>query len=179
MLYLRAQSILQLARGVYVFHMQSIYISRQGLHLVILLNDVVDRENGPDEAQCEEMIELEEWVRLKPTCDYSLESCDWWISLNSDLIDLFEAMTEWGAAPEEGISADYSSRRTKIKHHYAHLFKERFYFVCLMLLYPWFFVIKFSLARHPDPFGGFNLPEVLRVWWEDHSIQELAPQHWG
>jgi len=40
--------------------MQSIYISRQALHLVILLNDVVDVEKGPDEAQREERIELEE-----------------------------------------------------------------------------------------------------------------------
>ena len=60
MLYLRAQWILQLARSVYVFHMQSIYISRQAVHLVILLNDVVDREKGPDEAQREERIKLEE-----------------------------------------------------------------------------------------------------------------------
>jgi hypothetical protein len=60
MLYLRAQWILQLARGVYVFQMQSIYISRQALHLVILLNDVLDMEKGPDEAQREERIELEE-----------------------------------------------------------------------------------------------------------------------
>ena len=72
-------------------------------------------------------------------------------------------MTQWGAAPEEGISVDYSSRLPKIKHHYAQLFKERFYFVRLMLLYPWLFVIKFPLARRPDPFGGFDLPQVLRL----------------
>jgi hypothetical protein len=58
--YLRAQRILQLARSVHVFHMQSIYLSRQGLHLVILLNDLVDPDDGPDDEQYEERNDLEE-----------------------------------------------------------------------------------------------------------------------
>jgi len=58
--YLRAQRILYQARNVHVFHMQSIFLSRQALHLVILLNDVVDTIKGPDEEQYEERNDLEE-----------------------------------------------------------------------------------------------------------------------
>jgi hypothetical protein len=60
MVYLRAESILQAARNVHVFHMQSLYIARQALHLVILLNDVVDAEEGPDDMQQAERVDLEE-----------------------------------------------------------------------------------------------------------------------
>jgi len=42
--------------------MQSIHIARQALHLVILLNDLVDTDEGPDDAQEDERIDLEEYV---------------------------------------------------------------------------------------------------------------------
>jgi hypothetical protein len=72
-------------------------------------------------------------------------------------------MKEWGATPSEGMSVDYSSHLPKIKQHYAQLFKERFYFVRLPLLYPRFFVINCPIARRPDPFGGLNLSEAFRL----------------
>jgi hypothetical protein len=40
--------------------MQSIHIARQALHLVILLNDSVDKTNGPTQEQEDERIDLEE-----------------------------------------------------------------------------------------------------------------------
>jgi len=60
--YVRAQRVLYLARDSKVFHMQSIHIARQALHLVILLNDLVDTEEGPDDEQEDERIDLEECV---------------------------------------------------------------------------------------------------------------------
>ena len=64
--YVRAQRVLYLARDSRVFHMQSIHIARQALHLVILLNDLVDTEDGPNDEQEDERIDLEECVFLKP-----------------------------------------------------------------------------------------------------------------
>lgn len=64
--YIRAQRVLYLARDSRVFHMQSIHIARQALHLVILLNDLVDSEDGPDDEQEDERIDLEEWVVWDP-----------------------------------------------------------------------------------------------------------------
>jgi len=40
--------------------MQSIHIARQALHLVILLNDSVDKAKGPTQEQEDERIDLEE-----------------------------------------------------------------------------------------------------------------------
>jgi hypothetical protein len=62
--YLRAQRILQLSRTVNVFHMQSIYIARQAIHLVITLNDLVDVHEGPNDQQHQERIDLEECVPI-------------------------------------------------------------------------------------------------------------------
>ena len=58
--FLLAQQILHSARSVYAFHAQSAHIARQALHLVILLNDAVDAELGPDDEQHEERNDLEE-----------------------------------------------------------------------------------------------------------------------
>lgn len=60
--YFRALRILEAARGLKYFHMQSIHLSRQALHLVILLNDAVDQRDGPTQDQEDERIELEEWA---------------------------------------------------------------------------------------------------------------------
>lgn len=61
-LYLRALRMQHLARNVYVFHMQSIYLARQALHLVIRLNDAVDVNKGPSDEQYDERNDLEEYV---------------------------------------------------------------------------------------------------------------------
>ena len=57
--YLRAFRILEAACNLNIFTMQSIHIARQALHLVILLNDSVDRVEGPTEEQEDERINLE------------------------------------------------------------------------------------------------------------------------
>ncbi|KIM26143.1 hypothetical protein M408DRAFT_313846 [Serendipita vermifera MAFF 305830] len=104
-LYLRAQQLIHLARRVYVFHAQSSYIARQGLNLVILLNDLVDAENGPDIEQCEGRNDLED-----------------------DLTELYEAMKNWGAQANEDEQVEYAEHRLIIKKQYSQLFKQRFYF---------------------------------------------------
>jgi hypothetical protein len=50
------------------------------------------------------------------------------IIVYSDLIELLEAMEEWGATPE-GVHFDHKQALLKIQHHHAQIFKERFYFV--------------------------------------------------
>jgi hypothetical protein len=62
MLYFRAQQILVLARSSRAFHMLNIYIARQALHLVILLNDLAYTEDGLDCRQMDERDVLEECV---------------------------------------------------------------------------------------------------------------------
>jgi hypothetical protein len=42
--------------------MQSIYLARQALHLVIRLNDAVDVNKGPSDEQYDERNDLEEYV---------------------------------------------------------------------------------------------------------------------
>jgi hypothetical protein len=58
--YFRALRVLEAARNLHIFHMQSIHIARQALHLVILLNDSVDQIKGPTQEQEDERIDLEE-----------------------------------------------------------------------------------------------------------------------
>ncbi|KIM26145.1 hypothetical protein M408DRAFT_10009 [Serendipita vermifera MAFF 305830] len=101
-LYIRAKQILHLAREVRVFHAQSTYIARQPFHLVILLNDTVNTEEGPDDEQHEERNELED-----------------------NLIELFDAMKEWGVKVGED---EYAEHRLSIKEQYRQFFKQRFYF---------------------------------------------------
>ncbi|KIM26148.1 hypothetical protein M408DRAFT_196838 [Serendipita vermifera MAFF 305830] len=105
-LHLRAQQLIHLARRVHVFHAQSSYIARQALHLVILLNDLVDAENGPDIEQREGRNDLED-----------------------DLTELYEAMAKWGAQTSDNEQVDYAQDRLRIKEQYSKLFKERFYFL--------------------------------------------------
>jgi hypothetical protein len=56
--YVCAQRILYLAREVEFFNMQSIYIARQALNLVMLLNDFVIAQDGPNDEQRHERIHL-------------------------------------------------------------------------------------------------------------------------
>ncbi len=70
MLYFRAQRILSLARSSKRFHMLNIYISRQALHLVILLNDLAYAEDGLNSEQIDERVDLEEYVHS------SLANCE-------------------------------------------------------------------------------------------------------
>ena len=68
--YFRAQRILAFSRSSCVFHMLNIYIARQALHLVILLNDLAYTEDGLDCQQMGERDALEEYVSIplpKPT----------------------------------------------------------------------------------------------------------------
>jgi hypothetical protein len=58
--YFRALRILEAARNLHIFQMQIIHIARQALHLVILLNDFVDKVNGPTQEQAYERVDLEE-----------------------------------------------------------------------------------------------------------------------
>jgi hypothetical protein len=58
--YLRALRILEAARNLRIFQMQSIHIARQALHLVILLNVSVDQVNGATQEHVYERIDLEE-----------------------------------------------------------------------------------------------------------------------
>ncbi|KIM20259.1 hypothetical protein M408DRAFT_308571 [Serendipita vermifera MAFF 305830] len=97
--YLRAQRTLHLARNVHVFHMQSIYVARQALHLVILLNDQVNPHTGPSDEQYKERITLED-----------------------ELIHLIQDMKAWG------FSQEMEERIHKIEENYVQFFRERFYF---------------------------------------------------
>jgi hypothetical protein len=57
--YFRALRVLDAACNLNIFPMQSIHIARQALHLVILLNDSVDKVKGLTEEQADERINLE------------------------------------------------------------------------------------------------------------------------
>jgi hypothetical protein len=117
--------------------MQSLYIARQALHLVILLNDSVDAEEGPDDMQQAERVDLEEWVMMyTPGSEWLTNG----IIVGSDLIELLEAMEEWGAVPA-GVHLDHNQALLKIQHHHAQIFKERFYFVSSL-------AYQFSLSRN-------------------------------
>ena len=50
--------------------------------------------------------------------------------MNSDLLDLVDAMLEWGANSESSKQVDYIQHRSLIDQQYAQFFKKRFYFVC-------------------------------------------------
>jgi len=58
--YICAQRIIHLARDAQAFHMLSRHIARQALNLVVLLNDSIDADAGPNFKQQEESIELSE-----------------------------------------------------------------------------------------------------------------------
>lgn len=62
MLYFRAQRILSLGRSSFTFYMLNVHISRQALHLVILLNDLAYMEDGLNSEQMDERVDLEEYV---------------------------------------------------------------------------------------------------------------------
>lgn len=55
--------MLDLARNVHVFHAQSVYIAKQALHLVILLNELVNPVEGPTDEEHDERNDLDEWVK--------------------------------------------------------------------------------------------------------------------
>jgi len=65
--YLLAKCILQLARDTQRFHVLGIYIARQALRLVLLLNETII-DDVPNEQQLEERDKLREYV-------YSAYSC--------------------------------------------------------------------------------------------------------
>ncbi|KIM26142.1 hypothetical protein M408DRAFT_25581 [Serendipita vermifera MAFF 305830] len=107
-LHLRAKQILHLARHVSVFHAQSVHIAKQALNLVILLNNLIDAEDVPDDEQHKERDDLED-----------------------DLVELYDAMMKWGSQAGENEQANYAERRLKIQKQYLQMFKQRFYFdVC-------------------------------------------------
>src|SRR4051794_32305443 len=106
--------------------MLSIYIARQALHLVILLNDNVDTSEGPTDEQYEERITLEESVSLLFANTIAVHLT--WRRIYSELIELSEKIKSWGML-HEGCQLDYEQRLPDIKTQYLRFFRIRFYFV--------------------------------------------------
>jgi hypothetical protein len=60
--YVLSKRVLDMARSSMIFPTQKIYIARQAMHLVVLLNDSVDMEDPESTQEEEEGIELEEYA---------------------------------------------------------------------------------------------------------------------
>ncbi|KIM20448.1 hypothetical protein M408DRAFT_13002 [Serendipita vermifera MAFF 305830] len=99
------QRILSIARGFSIFHMLSIHIARQALHLVVLLNDLAYAEDGLNSEQRRERIALED-----------------------ELIDLEDAMKSWNSVSNMRDASSYDEYFSEIKEWYGRIFRLRFYF---------------------------------------------------
>ncbi|KAG8840530.1 hypothetical protein FRC20_005564 [Serendipita sp. 405] len=100
--YLRALRVLEVARKAQTFHMQAVYIARQALHLVILLNDTLEEEELSDEDEDERLY------------------------LEDELQQLDVAIRRWGT---EGMTvSDYPTRISDIQDQYRLFFRSRFYY---------------------------------------------------
>ncbi|CCA74915.1 hypothetical protein PIIN_08885 [Serendipita indica DSM 11827] len=99
--YLRARQTLEQARDAATFHMQSMFLARQALHLVVLLNDSLN-EDITDEQE-DERIDLEDEIDA-----------------------LREAITAWMTETDD--ISECAARIALIKEQYETFFKSRFYF---------------------------------------------------